>query len=161
MSFRKPVGALFSLLVIWALTISTSQAGEYTMEEVLALQEAPTGVVFEVVSGNEDYLQTALADFEEHQKQLKTQFPDIKLAIVSHGSEQFALTTSNQQAQSATHSLVQRLTGDDSVPVHICAGHASWRDLKAEDFPDYVTVSKSGPGAVRDHQAQGYLLVML
>lgn len=161
MSFKKPFSTLLSLLATWVLTTSISQANQYSMEKVLALKTAPTGVVFEVVSGNEDYLQTALVDFEEHQKQLKAQFPDIKLAIVSHGSEQFALTTANQQTQSTTHSLVQRLTGDESVPVHICAGHASWRDLKAADFPDYVTVSKSGPGAVRDYQAQGYLLVML
>ena len=103
MSFRKPFSTLFSLLAIWVLTTSISQANQYSIEEVLALKTAPTGVVFEVVSGNEDYLQTALVDFEEHQKQLTEQFPDIKLAIVSHGSEQFALTTASQQAQSASH----------------------------------------------------------
>lgn len=159
---RKQTLTIFlPLLLIWLGLSSTSQAAQYTVAEILALEEAPTGVVFEVVSANEDYLQTALADFEQHREQLKAQFPDLKLAIVAHGSEQFALTTVNQETQATTHSLVQRLTADEAVPVHVCAGHASWRGLDENDFPDYVTVSKSGPGAVRDYQSQGYLLVML
>ncbi|MEZ5537530.1 MAG: DsrE family protein [Thiolinea sp.] len=162
MLYKNTLNVILPMLLLWlTFTSGLSHANTYTVDDILALEEAPAGVVFEVVSADENYLQTALQDFENHRKKLVEQFPEIKLVIVAHGSEQFALTTANQQSQSAAHSLVQRLTGDEEVPVHVCGGHASWRGLSAEDFPDYVTVSKSGPGAIRDFQDQGYLLVML
>lgn len=152
--------ALLSLLFLLSYTVSANSDSRQTIDNILATKEAPAGVVFEVVSGDESYLQTALEDFETYQEALRTQFPDIELAIVSHGSEQFSLTTANQSAYQETHALVQRIV-DNNVPVSVCGGHAKWRDMAAEDFPDYVEVPASGPAAIKDYQALGYVLVIL
>jgi len=139
---------------------SLAQANEDKVNQVLAMETAPEGVVFEVVSGNKDYLKSALDRFEVYQKQLKEKFPEIELAIVSHGREQFSLTKQNQMTFKGTHEQVQRIT-DSDVPVHICETHASWYDISAEDFPDYVSVSAQAPQQIRDYQELGFLLIVL
>ena len=140
--------------------MNMSAASDDEIAEILKMGSAPEGVVFEVVAGDEAYLKTALDRFEVYQQQLKKQFPEIGLAIVSHGSEQFALTTANQAKHADAHSLVKRIISTDT-PVHVCGGHASWRGLSDEDFPDYVDVSASGPAQIRDYQELGYILVIL
>ncbi|MGB0846235.1 MAG: hypothetical protein ACPGSM_05890 [Thiolinea sp.] len=137
-----------------------SVASEEEVAKILQMETAPEGVVFEVVAGDESYLKTALDKFEIYQQQLKEKFPDIGLSIVSHGSEQFALTTANQEKHADAHSLVKRIIKTD-VPVAVCGGHAKWRGLSDEDFPDYVEVPASGPAKIRDYQELGYLLVIL
>ena len=161
----KKMTQLFSRYFLMAFLLiagisNVVQANEQKVNEVLAMETPPDGIVFEVVSGNKDYLKTALDRFEIYQKQLKEKFPNIELAIVSHGSEQFSLTKQNQQAFKGTHEQVQRITGSD-VPVHICETHASWYDIAAEDFPDYVSVSSQGPQQIRDYQELGFLLIVL
>ncbi len=156
------LGTLFLSGLVWLLAgiFSMSVASEAEVAQILQQETAPTGVVFEVVAGDEAYLKTALDKFQIYQQQLKAKFPDIRLAIVSHGSEQFALTTANQEKHAESHRLVQRIIAED-VPVAVCGGHAKWRGLSAEDFPDYVEVAASGPAQIRDYQALGYLLVIL
>lgn len=155
----KPV-FLFGLFWLLSGVSAMSVASEKEVEKILQMEAAPEGVVFEVVAGSESYLKNALDDFEVYQEQLKAKFPEIGLAIVSHGSEQFALTTANQEKHADAHSLVKRILTTD-VPVVVCGGHAKWRGLSDEDFPDYVEVAASGPAKIRDYQALGYLLVIL
>ncbi len=151
---------LYSLLWLFSGVFSMSVASEEDVAKILQMETAPDGVVFEVVAGDEAYLKTALDKFEIYQKQLKEKFPEIGLSIVSHGSEQFALTTANQERHADAHSLVKRIITTD-VPVAVCGGHAKWRGLSEEDFPDYVEVAASGPAKIRDYQELGYLLVIL
>ena len=148
--------------LVWLLSgvFSMSVASEEEVAQILSMETAPDGVVFEVVAGDEAYLKTALDKFEIYQQQLKDKFPEIGLAIVSHGSEQFALTTANQEKHADAHGLVKRIIATD-VPVVVCGGHAKWRGLNDEDFPDYVEVAASGPAKIRDYQELGYLLVIL
>ena len=150
---------LLTLTLLFGL-VGFAQANEAQVKKVLAMDVAPDGIVFEVVSGDKAYLKTALDRFEAYQKQLKEKFPNIELAIVSHGSEQFSLTKQNKAAFKDTHKQVQRITEGD-VPVHICETHASWYDISAEDFPDYVSVSSQGPQQIRDYQELGLLLIVL
>lgn len=149
----------FSLFMALALMMP-AKASDVEIEKILAMKTMPDGIVFEVVSGNEDYLKTALSKFERYQKKLKAKFPKIDLAIVTHGSEQFSLTKDNKKKYAETHKRVQRIS-DSDVPVHICETHASWRDITAEDFPDYVNVSAQGPIQIRQYQELGYILIIL
>lgn len=156
-----------SLVFVWIAAwfsvfglVSTVSADEDEIAEILAMETAPEGIVFEVVSGDETYIETALHDFMTYQKQLREKFPDIELAIVTHGSEQFALTTANQKNYGEVHEQVQSIVADN-VPVHICETHAGWRGITAEDFPEYVNVSAQGPTQIRQYQELGYILVEL
>ncbi len=59
-----------------------------------AQDDAPFGVVFEIVEHDENALQWAIPAIDRYVRQLRKRFPDIGLAVVSHGREEFALMKS-------------------------------------------------------------------
>jgi intracellular sulfur oxidation DsrE/DsrF family protein len=128
--------------------------------DILTQEKAPDGIVFEVIGSDGEYLTDALERIQEYKEQLQKKFPKIDIAVVSHGSEQFSLTTDNAQKFKTAHGSVKRLVASD-VPVYICETHASWRDVTAEEFPDYITVASQGPAQIRQYQELGYTLVII
>ena len=157
----KLFNQLFILIIMSLLSFSIFASDKVDIDEILSMSDVPDGVVFELI-GSEDskYLPNALIKVEAYKTQLKKRFPDIEVAVVAHGAEQFELTKDNAKKEKKSHDLVKRITLDD-VPVHICETHASWRGVGAEDFPDYVTVSAQGPIQIKQYQELGYLLVVI
>lgn len=142
-----------------ASIFNAAQAGtQAQVDQILAQESAPFGVVFEIVEGDGDALQWALPAINQYVAQLRKRFPDIGLAVVSHGNEQFGLMKNQQQKNARVHKTVQSLVSDD-VPVHVCGTHASWKGKAAQDFPDYVDVTPAGPTEIRNYEAMGYVLV--
>ena len=131
------------------------------IEYLLSLSEAPTGVIFEIVTGSNNSLQWALPKTQQYIKKLRTRFPALEIAIVTHGDEQFALKTSNNKKFKKVHSLTQQLVAEDNVPLHVCGTYASWRNVSEEEFPDYVDVTAAGPATINDYIALGYTLIKL
>jgi intracellular sulfur oxidation DsrE/DsrF family protein len=131
------------------------------VEALLTATEAPAGVVFEVVSGDEDALDQLLPVLKADIKRLRARFPDLPVAIVSHGTEQFALTRENRKNVPKLHAITEQLVSDNAVDVHVCGAHAGWYDVLPEDFPDYVDVAASGPAQINDYRALGYVLIVL
>ncbi len=74
------------------------------------------------------------------------------------GNEQFALTTENESKFPLLHQGVRDL-GESGVDVHVCETFASWSNVTADAFPDYVDVAPSGPAQINNYVAMGYLLV--
>ena len=153
------------LISLLALSSTVATAADEEMDqmhvaELLAQDEAPDGVVFELIGNEGNYLLNAIKKVEIYKEQLQKKFPELKVAVVSHGSEQFNLTTAKQSGAKDTHKRVQRLVESD-VPVHICAVHASWRDVAPEDFPDYISVSSTGPAEIKNYQEFGYKLILV
>lgn len=130
------------------------------MQRLLGQKEAPFGVVFEIVENDGDALQWAIPLVNGYVRQLRERFPDIGLAVVSHGSEQFGLMKSRQQENARVHETVQSLVASE-VPVHVCGTHASWYGKQADDFPDYVDVAPAGPTEIRNYEDMGYELIVL
>ncbi len=153
------------LISLFALSSAVATAADEDMDqmyvaELLAQDEAPDGVVFELIGNEGDYLLNAIKKVETYKEQLQKKFPELKIAVVSHGSEQFNLTTAKQNTAKDTQKRVQRLVESD-VPVHICEVHASWRDVAPEDFPDYISVSSTGPAEIKNYQEFGYKLIIV
>lgn len=124
-------------------------------------EQAPVGVVFEIAEADEQALDWALPLIRRSVKALRGRFPDLPVAVVTHGREQFALETQGREQHAQVHRQVQTLVQQQRIPVYICETHASWRDKSAEDFPDYVNVAVAGPTQVRDYVEIGYRLVRL
>jgi len=139
----------------------TAFGRDYTLNEVLGMPSEPDGVVIEIVTGDAAGLIWALPRAKDYIKQLRARFPELPVAVVTHGREQFALSRKNQMASEAAHNNVRSLIEDSKVPVHVCATYAGWRGMTEEDFPDYVNVSASGPAQVNDYKAVGYLLIVI
>ena len=156
---------LFSslLLIVFACSSFTAYAMDDDQQEVAELltkDKAPDGVVFELIGNQDDYLLNALKKVRDYKEQLQNKFPKLDIAVVSHGAEQFNLTRNNQSSEEEAHSYVQQLVASD-VPVHVCETHASWRGVTAEDFPDYINVSATGPAQIKQYQEMGYILVVI
>jgi len=146
-----------SLLILFSLT-AHAETGQSKINEVLQLKDEPAGVVFEIDTGQKDGLEWALPMVKKHISQLKARFPELDIAIVTHGREQFALQNQKKQKNKKVHSLTQQLVGED-VQLHVCGTHAEWRGVSEEDFPEYVDVAVTGPAQINDYVAIGYILV--
>lgn len=130
------------------------------VERVLALEEAPPGVVFEVVSGDPDALLAIVPRVSLYAERLRARFPDLPVAVVTHGAEQFSLLASEEDSYAELHAQIRSLTGERDVDVHVCGTHASWRDNTPEDFPDYVDVAVAAPAKVNDYRSLGYIVIL-
>lgn len=145
--------------LIWIL-LQTSALATTSVDAIIQLNEAPEGVVFEIATARKNALKTALPKIKQQIKRLQARFPELSIAVVSHGNEQFALQKNkkddNREVHEATRSLVE-----SGVPVHVCGTYAGWRGLVDEDFPEFVNVSATGPAQINDYKAVGYLHVII
>lgn len=129
--------------------------------DTLLKHERPEGVVFEIITGSEDELKFRLDEIRRDIERLREKFPGLPVAIVSHGGEQFAMTTKNADKYRQAHDMVSQFVDKDQVEFHVCATHASWYGITPEDFPDYVDVSSTGPAQINDYEALGYDLIVI
>ena len=150
-----------SILIMFFALITAPLSYGNDIEDVLNSKERPAGVVFEIVSNNADELRNAIPAVRGYINTLRKRFPKLDVAVVSHGKEQFALTTNNKKEYSKVHSEIKSLVKDAGVPVHVCETYASWFNIEASAFPDYVDVSPTGPAQINDYLALDYTLVVI
>ena len=91
---------------------------------------------------------------------LRKKFPQLPIALVSHGQEQFSLLSQHETKYAKTHSLTRQLVVDD-VEVHVCGTHASWYSFSEEDYPDFLDVAPAAPAQINDYIKLGYIHVEL
>lgn len=150
-----------TFVLVTALLIAPRNGHAMTVDDLLAADEAPAGVVFEIVEGDSEALTWAIPLAKKLTAQLRDRFPGLAVAVVSHGYEQFLLQTENRNAYAAVHDEVLNLASKSDVPVHICATHASWYDVTPDDFPDYIDSAPSGPAQISAYEALGYQLIRI
>ena len=68
----------------------------------------PPGIVFEVIM-DEEGLRHAIPAIRKYSQQLRKKFPELPLAVVTHGSEQFALLKQAQGEYKQVHQGVRSL----------------------------------------------------
>ncbi len=152
-------GMLVLLLTAWSINVS-AVSSDKSVAGILNANKAPEGVVFEILQGTSG-LTWAIPKIKKYVVALRKKWPKIKIAVVSHGNEQFALTTNNQPKFKQVHKDVKALTSDLDVPVHICQTYADMKGVSPEAFPKYVTVSGQGPQEIKNYQEFGYKLVII
>lgn len=149
------------LLIVTFILANNTQAGALSVEDILKNQQPPPGVVFEIVSGQPNLLDELLPRIKKDITRLRKRFPELSIAIVTHGKEQFALTSKNRQNAKTAHSLVKELVNNNEVQVHVCETYAGWQGITADDFPDYIDVSPAGPAQINDYLELDYDLITL
>ena len=157
--FTLIIALIFSNLFFTPVIIADDSNEE--IEKILSLQKAPTGIVFEVVTGTNNSLEWALPEIQDYIKEIHARFPNVDIAIVTHGDEQFALKTSNKKKYKKVHSLTQQLVQGDNIQLHVCGTYAGMKNVTEEEFPDYVDVTAAGPATINDYIALGYILIQL
>lgn len=149
-----------ALLLASAAVGFAAEQSQGAVNRVLALSEAPPGVVFEIVSANQAELEQAIPNVNAYAAKLRKRFPNLPIAVVTHGREMFALQTSERKTAPQVHAAVERLSKND-IPIHVCETYAGMRGIGAEAFPSYVNVAPSGPSQIRNYLELGYVLIKL
>ena len=157
---RSLTKSLYPLLLALVVAVPVQVLANEDLERLLALPEAPEGVVFEIVETDEDALEELLPRVRRAIEKIRARFPQTSFAVVSHGREEFALQSKYQAENAEIHRQVQSLVSED-VPVHVCETHAGWYGVSAEDFPEYVNVAPTGPGQVNLYQELEYELIVV
>lgn len=156
-------GFFHGLLASVALLSSVALANEdqKQIDYILKMETPPLGIVFEIIEGSPDDLEWAIPRIVQFSRQLRDKFPDIAIAVVSHGSEQFGLMKSHAKEKSEIHKTVKSLSQEQDIPVHVCGTHASWYGKGEKDFPDYVDVTPAGPTQIANYEDMGYEKIVL
>jgi len=153
---------LLRSLILWLIILVTGSPAfareQGQMAFLLQAGSPPQGVVFEIVDHDEHSLAWALPRVREHIARLHQRFPQLPIAIVSHGNEQFGLLKKNRSHLIDIHSIGQQLN-NEQVTIHVCSTHAKLAGFSASDFPDYVELSMQGPARIAQYLRAGYVLV--
>lgn len=121
----------------------------------------PAGIVFEIAEDYNDFFDIAIPEINKYIKQLRRRFPNLEIAIVSHGDEMFLLKKQHLKTHNLVHRGIRRIVEEDKIPVHICGTYAGWYQSQPEDFPSYVDVTPSGPVQLNHYQELGYERIRL
>ena len=161
MAKKTPLSSYVVLALMLGLSVFQTPAFGNSVDEILQQAQPPAGVVFEIVSGQTDNLRKTIPIVRQHVQRLRERFPDIEIAVVTHGKEQFSLTQKDKKNYAGVHKQIQSLVKDAKVPVHVCETYAGWKNIDASEFPDYVDVAAAGPAQVNDYRELGYILIKL
>lgn len=148
------------LLVLWTPSIMASQYTNKQVDALIASGHEPDGVVFELMAWGSDTWNWAAPMLNDLRNQLKARYPDIDIAVVSHGSEQFQLTKQAAAEQPQAVQTLTELTGD-GVSLHVCGTHSEWNNISEDSYLDIVDVSPSGPAQINDYVKLGYKKIFL
>lgn len=149
---------LFGLFFLQTACVKSGDSG---LQEILAASKAPTGVVFEIASGDDEALNWAIPLVRSYSKRLRSRFPEIKLAIVSHGDELFQLTENGRRSYPDTHKQVQSLIKNQDVEVHVCGNTAASAGVDEDKFVDFVDVATTGPAQMSAYKRAGYEVLFI
>jgi intracellular sulfur oxidation DsrE/DsrF family protein len=155
--FRHVTLLILSLVIVLPVFASNQEK----VDRIVKSQIPPFGVVFEIVEGSKTDMSWAIAEVKKYAKQLRQRFPELGIAVVSHGREEFALMKSEEKNYKEVHAAVKSLVTDDAIPVHVCGTHASWLGKSEKDFPDYVDVTPAGPTQIANYVDMGYEKIVL
>jgi len=151
---------IFSIFFIFIFNSDLIAGTLQDVNEIVSRSEKPVGVVFEILEGKEKDIRWTMNLVNQASQTLKKRFPDIKIAVVSHGGELFAFSKTNKKDFKKIHSLAEQMNNND-IPVHVCGTHASWRQKSEKDFPSYITVVEAAPAQIAFYEDLGYQLVIV
>ena len=150
----------FMLLLQLPAAVFASNSYLNKVQKLLDSNETPDGVVFEISNKDRHYLDWAMPEAERLSKQLRARFPTLDIAIVTHGSEQFALTKKRLAGNAPLKDQLKSLV-DSDIQVHVCGTHAEWKNVEAEEFTELVDVSAEGPAQINDYIKLGYVKIKI
>lgn len=156
---RLPLSAFRLLFVFCSIGFALPAGAASTAEKIdklLANETPPAGIVFDIDEWDSDALQWAIPLVRGHVDRLRTRFPDLEIAIVSHGDEEFALMRYAEPNFGTVHREVEALVADQ-VPVHVCAGHAVMSGYNENGFVDYVDKVPAGVETVAEYRRRGFI----
>ena len=168
---RRLTGVLFvvfGLIVFIAIADATAfgDEPEKTFPELGEIKEIiglgrPEGVVFMVMDHDTEAYEWVLPRLERYVKIIHQEWPDLPLAVLSHGDEIFSLLVKNEQEYSEFHRRIRLLVENDKLDFQVCGAFAAMSGVDESEFVDFVDVVPSAPTQISDYRLMGYELVHL
>lgn len=154
-----------TLLATASSLASTDEPSEVApspeVESLLEEDPLPAGVAFEIVENDRAALSALLPEIHANIRVLRKRDPELPVAVVSHGAEQFTLTRADTATHGSLHGEVESLVQDEGVNVVVCGAFAGWRDIDSDAFPEFVEVAPAAPDRLDDLRAAGYAVIRL
>ncbi len=144
--------------ILLALLLTTNVFAD-TLPEFLKESTPPSGLVIEIIEDDEDDWEWIIPQIKQTIKQARAKFPQVPIAIVSHGKEEMAFIKDDENQE--TKNEIQSIIQNSQVDFHVCAVHASWYQYTPEDFVSFVDVSATGPAEIASYEEMGYFLIRL
>ncbi len=160
--------ALFLMLLLTPLAAAVSGGSSDIPDELPELEqinviinahEAPPGVVFVIYEYDESALTWIMPRLVYYTTLLNQRFPDLTVAVVSHGDEMLSLTTDNADVYPEVHFDLEVLVKELDVLFHVCGSFATLNDVEESDFPDSVDVVPFAPAQVSDYKSLDYVVI--
>lgn len=149
--------ALFALYS--SLSFATTHQDQ--VDAIIKKGEAPEGIVIEIVTGDPEGLRWALPEAKNLITRLRNKFPELEIAVVTHGREQFALQKKHKDRFKKVHSLTESLVKDSGVNLHVCGTYAEWHNVAEEEFAEYADVAAAGPAQINDYVKLGFTKILI
>ena len=149
---------------IFLLLLSSPIMANYThpaVDRLLQSDNTPEGVVFELIENDKKTWEWAAPMVKELRDQLKEKYPNIEIAIVSHGREQFQLLKKRAKKQPQAIATLQDLVHTKNVNLHVCGAHSSWFGIDPSAYINFVDVTDSGPAMINNYIDLGYQPIQL
>lgn len=131
------------------------------VKALIAAKEAPEGVVFDVETLNPNALQSISEYLVNQVNALKKSYPDVDIAVVSHGTEEFALQNRVSRKNAELHRVLGQMVTDKDVSLHVCGAVAGLKRVSQQDFPSFVSYSESGAAQINDYTSLGYEVIVI
>jgi len=151
---------LFLMIFIGSSIAHASKDHRQQVSKLVEATEEPFGIVFEIVSGDKNHLDWAVPETQRLISQLREKFPELDIAVVTHGAEQFALQKKNLKDNPGLKTKVQSLVGK-GVDLHVCGTLAGWRGVNESEFSSLVDVATTGPAQINDYINLGYEKIVI
>lgn len=126
------------------------------IEWIIRQDTPPPGVVFEIREYDEEALIWVAPRLEHYVKLLRERFPELPIALLSHGDEMLSLTIDNREKYPRVHTIARKLVSQYGIPIHACGTFAQMNGLSDDDFPDYIDVVPFGPSQLADYKQIGF-----
>lgn len=149
---------------IFLLLLSSPIIANYThpdVDRLLQSDNTPAGVVFELIENDKKTWEWAAPMIKNLRVQLKEKYPNIEIAVVSHGREQFQLLKKRAKKQQQAMLTLENLVQTKNVNLHVCGTHSSWFGIDSNAYMDFVDVAVSGPAMINDYIDLGYQPIQL
>lgn len=150
---------LFYLCVFFSGVTHSSQEDLYPeideVDMLLSQVEMPAGVVFHTMEQGERALQTLLPRIIFYTRKIRSKYPALDIAVVSHGDEIFALKKDDTYYSSLQQALKEFIS-KYQINYHLCGAFLRMNNLEESDFAEYFDIVPFGPSQIRDYRDVGY-----
>jgi intracellular sulfur oxidation DsrE/DsrF family protein len=159
---KESVNIVLSVVLLMLSTFSTAQEQfrHSSVDTLISNNVEPEGVVFEILEWRDNTWKWASPMIKSLRNQLQNKYPELEIAIVSHGDEQFELTKNRESQQPQAINILNDMVMN-GVSLHVCGVNSGWNNVGDDEYIDIVDVAVSGPAKINDYIMLGYEHILI